>query len=109
MKKMRHVRDGQFGRKEYIKNSTSEEAADYLRLRLEMYDIGNNHGKARKYSCGSEEKLEHIVKCQMVKEKVGETANIEDVKEDDKKKLNEMKEWMKRYLEWRKGDEEDHQ
>ena len=54
MKKMRHVKEGKFGKRKYMMESTTEEAAEYMRLRLEMKDLGNNHGK-EKCICGEEE------------------------------------------------------
>eukprot|EP00111_Clytia_hemisphaerica_P012183 TCONS_00035772-protein len=75
MKKMRHVKDDlYYGQKEYLKTSSNidsrREAADYLWMRLEMFDIGNNHGKNRKCVCGEPEELEHIVECERVRERI---------------------------------------
>lgn len=39
MKKLRHINDGEYGRKQYLRESTTEETARYMRARLEMWGI----------------------------------------------------------------------
>ena len=79
MKKMRHVREGKFGEKEYFIESTTEEVSEYLKIRLEMKDIGNNQGKARKCKCEEEESIEHLLKCAKInQDEGGNNATIED-------------------------------
>ena len=48
MKKLRHGKKSKFGKKDYLTKSSTEEASEYLCIRLEMKDIGNNQGKERK-------------------------------------------------------------
>ena len=53
MKKLRHIR--QYEQKDYLKETTSMEASDVSRVRLEMCYIGNNPGRARICICGHSE------------------------------------------------------
>ena len=52
MKKLRHGKKNKFRKKLYLTKSTTEEASEYLCIRLEMKGIGNNQGKERKCMCG---------------------------------------------------------
>ena len=90
------VKEGEFGLKLYIKTSTSEDASNYFRLRLEMFDIGNNQGKQRQCVCGEPEELEHLVRCERIKERIAETTEIDNVKRENAAKLEETVRWINR-------------
>ena len=105
MKKMRHVKEGKFGKRKYMMESTTEEAAEYMRLRLEMKDLGNNHGKERKCICGEEEIIEHVIECKIVKKKIRGTVCMKNIRSEEKAMLEEMRKWINRYIEMREQEE----
>ena len=82
LKKLRHQTSQTFERKAYLKEVSITEAAEILRLRLEMYDVGNNHGKKRKCECGEEETYEHLVECEKVREKTKTEISMEWIESD---------------------------
>ena len=89
MRKLRHLRQSKFEQKQYLKEATSSEAADILRMRLEMFDIGNNQGRSRICICGQPESLEHIVTCRKVAERYKTIVEGMDVANDDKRMLRD--------------------
>ena len=99
MKKLRHQSGNKFETKEYLTESNVNDASEILRSRLELWDIGNNHGKQRKCVCNEEETSEHITSCQEVKKVMSNQADRSWVKEERNGwKLKEYTGWMKEYL-----------
>ena len=102
MKKLRHIKGGRYERKKYILESTTEEVAEHLRIKLEMRDIGNNHGKERKCMCGEDELVEHLAECKEIEKLVQEKLILEDIKSEQKWKIGRAKKWIDKYIELRK-------
>lgn len=105
MKKLRHIKGGGFGLKKYISQSKVEETANLMRIRLEMNDIGNNLGNNRNCSCGERETIEHLLDCDLVREKIDEQVTIESLKEDNKVKLEKIRRWIEKYISIRREDD----
>ena len=98
MKKLRHGKKSKFGKKDYLTKSSTEEASEYLCIRLEMKDIGNNQGKERKCMCGEKESVEHLSECKEIRDKIGIPLNIEDIKAEEKWRLEKARKCIRRYL-----------
>ena len=77
MTKLRHVQ-GKYERQEYIKQVGIKEASEFIRVRLEMKDIGKNQGQGRICAgCSREnESTEHIMKCQETSDMIGIKGDI---------------------------------
>ena len=61
-------------KKRYLNKMGIKEASRTVRRRLEtsgleMYNIGNNLGKERKWECGEKETSEHLIECRRRKVK----------------------------------------
>ena len=106
MKKLRHQKDQKYERKEYLKSTSVNKSSKILRTRLEMMDIGNNHGKQRKCICGENESTEHIIECENTRKEGLELVKVEWLKEvRDVDTMERISEWMKRYMERRDENE----
>ena len=104
MRKLRHQSGTEFGKKEYLLEINIDDASEIMRSRLELWDIGNNHGKKRKCVCEEEETSEHITSCQEVKKIMLSQMDGLWVKEEKMGwKLKEYTNWIKEYLKLRDG------
>ena len=92
MTKLRHLKGKKFGKSKYVLDATTEEASEFMKIRLEMKDIGKNYGKDRKCICNEDETIEHIIKCKEVNGTEG-WIEIEDINEE-RKKLEKMRRWL---------------
>ena len=77
MTKLRHLK-GKFERQEYSKQVGIKEASEWIRVRLEIKDIGKNQGQGRTcVGCGREnESTEHILQCQDTSDIIGIKGDI---------------------------------
>ena len=108
MKKLRHAeRNATWKPAEYIAKVGVVGAAEILKTKLEMWDIGRNYGKERKCKgCQQEERTEHIVECWEVREKMSRIVEMNWIKEESVIPLRKVTEYIKKYIEWRDKAEE---
>ena len=105
MKKLRHVREQRFQRQEYLDNSKPKEASEYLKIKLEMKDIGKNLGNKRQCTCGKEETIEHVIECKEVKRRMTDSISLEDIKSPEKARIEKARRWIEAYISSRDGVE----
>ena len=106
MKKLRFLKNQEFKRQEYTKRNNIERVTEMMGTKLDMWNIGKSLGKGDicKFCNQEKETIEHITKCQTLKQKTifkkteewvsdGEITNLENLT-DFIKTMVEMKEYM---------------
>ena len=103
MKKLRHQMKQSFSMQAYIKETNICRVKDLIKCKLEMLDIGGNHGNNRTcYGCNrSEETTEHIINCTSTKNLIGIKNRICIDNMSDKSTLMKLHNFMKAYIEKR--------
>ena len=103
MKKLRHQMKQSFSMQAYIKETNICRVKDLIKCKLEMLDIGGNHGNNRTcYGCNrSEETTEHIINCTSIKNLIGIKNRICIDNMSDKSTLMKLHNFMKAYIEKR--------
>ena len=98
MTKLKRIRYQEFGRQEYLRYTTLSTCCKILRLKLEMYDVGNNMGNHHTcIGCGAEESIEHLTKCNETEKLMGRRADESWILTRDEEELLEMGKYIEKY------------
>ena len=105
MTKLRHQRKHDFCMQEYINNSSITRVGDLLCVKLELLDVGKNHGHEERkcHACKLEaETTEHIISCNKLYEEI-QTEPIEWREEmmSNRNHLQKLYHVIKRYIKYR--------
>lgn len=107
-KKLRHGGESKrtWQAAKYLRETGVSKAAEIMRTRTEMWDIGRNQGKDRKCKgCKTEESTEHIINCWEVKIRLGEEVKEEWLREETIQPLRKVTRYIKKYMEWRNNED----
>ena len=99
--KLRHQKLQKYVRQKYLGEVGIKTAGEIITTRLEMWDIGRNLGRERYCLCGRKETTEHILECTKVMEVVKIKAKREWLQSEERVKLIQVTEYIKKYIESR--------
>ena len=103
MTKLRHQKEQKFIMQSYIRETNIHRIRDLFKVKLELHDIGRNHGKDRLcLGCRqAKETTEHIIACTHLKDSIGngKAANLD--KMSDRTNLLHLHNFISTYIERR--------
>ena len=109
MTKLRHQKEQRFIMQSYIHETNIYRIRDLFKVKLELHDIGRNHGKDRLcLGCNqAEETTEHIIACKHLKESMEHDNPASLDKMSDRTNLLHLHNFISTYIERRNAQEQE--